>query len=406
MTKPRCLIHMHYMALGGAERALLGLLSSIDTERVDVDLFLNQHTGEFMQLIPNRINLLPENDKYAALEIPIKTALKRGHVGIALMRLFSKINKKIYFFWHPDEKDDDGYMAAKWTSKLLPQINPIVEYDVAISFLTPHIVVRKKVKAKKYVAWIHTDYSTLLPAVSLSLPFWLKYDKIVSISNDITKTFLKVYPSLENKIVEIENILSPDFIKQQANLFDVCSEMPKYDDHGNHIIRVLSIGRFSYPKNFDNIPKITRYIVENYNPNFKWYIIGFGIDEALIRQEIAKTSMEKHVIILGKKTNPYPYIKACDIYVQPSRYEGKCVSVREAQILGKPVIITRYPTSNSQLQDGLDGIICDMDNKSVACSIIDLVNDSAKQKKLINYLDAHNYGNENEVEKLYQLIGL
>ena len=84
--------------------------------------------------------------------------------------------------------------------------------------------------------------------------------------------------------------------------------------------------------------------------DFKWYIIGFGPEEELIRQRIAEYKMESHVILLGKKENPYPYIKTCDIYIQPSRYEGKSVSVREAQILCKLVIITDYPTSNSQIK--------------------------------------------------------
>ena len=76
MTKPRLFINMHYMELGGAERALLGLLNAIDTDKVDVDLFLNQHTGAFMPLIPSKINLLPEIPSYSAIERPIKTILK------------------------------------------------------------------------------------------------------------------------------------------------------------------------------------------------------------------------------------------------------------------------------------------------------------------------------------------
>ena len=71
-----------------------------------------------------------------------------------------------------------------------------------------------------------------------------------------------------------------------------------------------------------------------------WYVVGYGGDELLIRKAIAETGMEKHFVLVGKQINPYPYIKACDIYVQPSRYEGKAVTVREAQILGKSVAIT------------------------------------------------------------------
>ena len=62
--------------------------------------------------------------------------------------------------------------------------------------------------------------------------------------------------------------------------------------------------------------------------------------------------MEEHVLLLGKRTNPYPYIAACDIYAQPSRYEGKSVTVREAQMLCKPVAVTAYPTATSQVRDG------------------------------------------------------
>ena len=50
--KKRIFINIHYLEIGGAERALLGLLSSLNPDTVDIDLFVNQHTGEFMPLIP------------------------------------------------------------------------------------------------------------------------------------------------------------------------------------------------------------------------------------------------------------------------------------------------------------------------------------------------------------------
>lgn len=104
-----------------------------------------------------------------------------------------------------------------------------------------------------------------------------------------------------------------------------------------------------------------------------WYIIGFGSDEQLIRRRIAECGMENRVILLGKKENPYPYIKACDLYVQPSRYEGKCVTVREAQMLGKPIVITNYETAKSQLENGVDGIIVPLDNQKCAEGILNLL---------------------------------
>ena len=133
-------------------------------------------------------------------------------------------------------------------------------------------------------------------------------------------------------------------------------------------------------------------------------MIGYGGDEALIRKKIEEVGMQKYVVILGKKENPYPYIRACDIYVQPSRYEGKCVAVREAQILGKPVVITSYETSKSQLQDGVDGMIVSMDNQGCADGIVRLIKDKTLQDKLVANMEKRDYTNSNEINKIYQLV--
>ena len=114
--------------------------------------------------------------------------------------------------------------------------------------------------------------------------------------------------------------------------------------------------------------------------------------------------MEDRVILLGKIENPYPYIKKCDIYVQPSRYEGKCVSVREAQTLNKPVIITNYETSGSQLEDGVDGIIVPIENKLCADEITRILNDKNLQNKLVSECKKRDYSNREEVKKIYSII--
>ena len=114
--------------------------------------------------------------------------------------------------------------------------------------------------------------------------------------------------------------------------------------------------------------------------------------------------MQDHVTILGKKSNPYPYIKACDLYVQPSRYEGNCVSVHEAQILGKPVVITNYATSASQLEDGVDGVIVPMDNEGCAAGIAALLRDKEALKRLSDTCRQRDYSNADEVNKLYALM--
>ena len=114
--------------------------------------------------------------------------------------------------------------------------------------------------------------------------------------------------------------------------------------------------------------------------------------------------MEEYIFILGKKENPYPYIKNCDIYVQPSRYEGKCVSVIEAQAFHKPVVITNYATAESQLKNGIDGIIVPMNNEECAKKIGEIIQNKKLQQKLIETTKITDYTNSKEIDKIYQLL--
>lgn len=396
--KKKIFIFSHAMEIGGAERALLGLLNSFDYSKYEVNLFLLQHSGELMPLIPKQVNLLPEISQYSAIMKPMVLALKEGQIKVVLGRLCGKLKAKLYDIKHTLNRSAVAIeYSHKHTVKYLPKVNN-EHYDIAISFLTPHYIVSEKVNADKKIAWIHTDYSTIELDVKSELAMWSKFDNIVSISDDVTRAFLSTFPSLENKIVKIENILSKDFIEEQANLFNVENEMT------GDSIKLLSIGRFCEQKNFDNVPEIAS-IIKSKGIDFKWYIIGYGGEEDLIRSKISEFGMEDTVIILGKKDNPYPYIKACDIYLQPSRYEGKAVTVHEALILNKPVIITDYPTAHSQLKDGFDGIIVPMDIEGSANEIARVIKDKELQQRLICNMQSTNYSNESEIEKLYKLIG-
>lgn len=397
---------MTYMELGGAERALLGFLDAIDTTRVDVDLFINQHTGELMSLIPSKINLLPEIAEYSCIRRSWKAILREGHYKMAVLKVLNAIKWKFYLKKNHIKGDGvSTHFSMDTMIKYLPSLYYLGEYDLAISFIDPPHIIQDKVLAKKRIEWIHTDFTAFNYNSSLTYSRWAANDYIASISPDITKSFLTLFPTLKDKIIEIENILSINSVHKQAEQFDVNKEIISSASRKD-CLNILSIGRFGYQKNFENIPDIARRIIRMGYTNLHWYLIGFGPDERLIRQKIKDTGMQEHVIILGKKENPYPYIKACDIYVQPSRYEGKSVTVREAQVLCKPVIITRYPTSASQVKDGEDGIICDLDNQEIAKAIYSLAKNKKMMEKISSYLSTHNYGNQNEINKIYNLMGI
>ena len=395
--KPRIIILMHYLELGGAEMSLIGLLSALDPTRVDVDLFIYSHQGPLMEYIPKWVNLLPENKVYSMIERPMTEAIRNRQWRLVLARLLAKLKHRSYLKSISFSGDDGSIMQyiGDYVTPILPPINSDKEYDLCISFLTPHNIGRDKVKAKKKIAWIHTDYSTVHIDVQRELLVWGAYDNIISISREVTNAFVKVFPTLSSKIVEIENLLSLDFVSNRANT--------EYPTNFIGDIKLLSVGRFCSAKNYYNVPDICKRL-RSYGVNATWYIIGYGGDEALIRSKITEAGMEKHVILLGKKENPYPYIKACDIYVQPSRYEGKSVTVREAQMLCTPIVVTAYPTAHSQINNGIDGVIVPLDNDGCAKGLADFIGNKTLQRSIVDHLASHDYSYKSEVEKIYSLL--
>lgn len=422
MRTPRILITMHYMELGGAESALLGLLQSVDPTRAEVDVFIYSHRGELMHYVLSeelgvrseecqlpRFNLLPEMEEYAMLEEPISLLIKKGHWRLALARLWGKweCNRFSKNIIEGLESNAAPTFQQRRTVKYLPKINPEVEYDLAVSFLTPHYIVLDKVRAKKKLGWIHTDYTNVFINREMELKMWERLDVISSISPDVTEKFSEVFPSLKDKIIEIENILSPGFIRKR-------SEEPCPLFENDHSLKILTIGRYSKAKKMEDIPFLCRRLRDVFGVrseelgarSVKWYIIGYGSEEyeQMVRKKIREEGMEEHVIMLGKQSNPYPFIRACDIYCQPSRYEGKSITVREAQILCKPVIVTNFPTAPSQVQDGVDGVIVPLEQEACAKAMIEVIQNQGLLRSLTEYLSIHDYGNESEIEKIYGLL--
>lgn len=395
--KKKILITMTSMFIGGAERSLLGLLDSFDYTKYDVYLFLYRYEGELLQYIPKEVHILPEIKAYGNFDKPILETLFSRQFFRAIFKILGKISLNLYCLVH--KQHSSLWKSLQITTQfLLPTLPKIPgEYDAAIGFIGIHDVLNKKVSAKVKLGWIHTDYSQLNPIKEKDIKTYSKLDYIVHVSDDCKKQFLKIYPQFEEKTIVIENILSSNFIFKQAQM------LINENIFNNSSIKFCSVGRFTDQKNFENVPCICKKILDN-GYDIVWYLIGYGGDEDKIKQAIKEYHMEKNVVILGKKINPYPYIKNCDFYIQPSKYEGKAVAVREAQILNKPVIITNFATSSNQLTDGEDGFIVPLDNDGCANGIISILNDKESQNRIVENTKHKNYENKSEILKLYKII--
>jgi glycosyltransferase involved in cell wall biosynthesis len=168
------------------------------------------------------------------------------------------------------------------------------------------------------------------------------------------------------------------------------------------ITRLCSVGRFTYSKGFDLAVEACALLRAS-GRNVRWYLIGYGSDEPALRLKIQQLDLENSFVILGKKVNPYPYMAECDIYVQPSRYEGKSVCVREAQMLGKTVLIADFPTAAAQLEDGADGLITPGSPQGMAAGIGRLMDDPVLSARLAECAQSRNYDNLSEATKVVAL---
>jgi glycosyltransferase involved in cell wall biosynthesis len=393
------LIASYDMEVGGVERSLAGMLDQFNYTAFNIDLMLYRHSGDFMSLLSDQANLLGEIPQYTSFRKSILETLKDKQLSIGISRVIAKAHsalfRKIYGV------HEIGYVQMqlvwKYAIPFLPALKN--EYDVAISYLWPHDFVAHKVTANKKIAWIHTDYSTIAANYKLDLKIWNKFDYIIAVSDACKDSFLERYEPLRNKVVVIENIVAPLPIRCLSN--QQIENNPLAQDPR---FKILSVGRLCHAKGFDVAIKAFKQLVDKGYNDLVWYIVGYGGDEAMLQAIIKDYQLEERFILLGKQINPYPFMSMCDLYVQPSRYEGKAVTVTEAKILGKPIVITNYSTAASQIDHLTDGYITELSVGGIAEGIEVLYKDSELRERLANHCNSSDYSNSDELEKLYELI--
>ncbi|WP_227394769.1 glycosyltransferase [Jeotgalibacillus aurantiacus] len=390
----KLLIATYDLEIGGVERSLISLLEKLDYTKFEVDLMLYSHKGEFLSMLPDTIRLLDENPLYKTFRMSVRETAEKGHVALAVARGFARLRALL----KPGEEKGVRQMQYMWryASPFLPDLQG--EYDLAISYLWPHHFVAKKVKARHKIAWIHTDFSSIPTDEKEDLRIWSTYQTIAAISESCAEAFIAKYPSLTKSVMLIENITSPEMVKSLAatGSADIMVSDPSF--------KLITVARLSHAKGIDRAVEVLHQIHQNGYKNISWYVVGYGGDEGLVRSLIEKYKLQQSFHLLGKQLNPYPFIQAGDLYVQPSRYEGKAVTVGEAQILGKPVLITNYPTAESQVSNHIDGWICPQSIEGMTEAVLHLYHNPDIRKSLIRNCLQTDYGNSHELNKLYQLV--
>ena len=398
------------MNSAGTENSFLSLANCIDYEKYDVDLLLAKDQGLFMPLIPEKINVkfMPEYGELFLLSGKnafsnlFNTFVKKNP-----LTLFEILPYFIKFAVSPKKRVKT---AIKLFIKLMRKTAPETgEYDAAIAYWderTIFYMIDKIPNAKKKIAWIHFDYSankadgTAPRDDGTSLEYFKKCDNIINVSAAAGNALKQKFPEIADKCAIIQNIQNTDFIRRRS------LEHESYPDKSHFKgIRLLTIGRIAEQKGLDMIPEIlAKFKADNYN--LRWYIIGGGAqsEKDKIINLALKHEVGEALIFLGEKINPYPYMRDCDIYVQPSRFEGKPISVEEAKIMRCPIVASDYLSAKEQLAGGRYGSIAEISPAGLYEKIKELIDNPGLREKFTETLAAENFGNENEALKLYEIL--
>lgn len=394
--KRKILFVLNSLSIGGSEKSLISLLNTLDYSKYEVDLMMFK-TGEILEkYVPSEVNILDEPEYYRFLgkKIDDIPSLKR-------MRFIrSRINTSIALRLNSKKKNNINteQVLYKNQKKCFDKLEK--KYDVAIAYSQgmPTYFVADKIDANKKIAWINCDYKRTMYDKELDKQFYKKIDKIVAVSNFGRESIIEVNEEYKNKIEVVFDIVNPQIIEKMSN------EEIKFKDKSN--INILTVARLvSHYKGYDIAIKAAK-LLKNNGYKFKWYVVGEGPDRLELENMIVKNNIEDYFILLGERENPYPYMKNCDIYVQSSRKEGLGLTVVEAKILKKPIVCTNFETTKEIINNNIDGLIVDIDEKSLYEGIKRLIDDKTLRDKIQSNLNAEkSYNSTNEIDKIYSLIG-
>lgn len=377
------------MVMGGIEKALLKMIDDMKEDEYEITLFLKSVGGELLDSVPTRVKKIIIFEENMTNKKRTIRLLKKKKFGKAF---------RVGFYTFLSSRTTNFAKSYKYICKTLDSIDE--EYDLAISYSTPTafsvVYTIDKIKAKKKAVWIHSDLDRYRGLIKYYKGYYSKYDQVYSVSKAGCKKIVDIFPGKIKAVSTFYNIISQSNIQLQAKKGDGFKDC--YDG-----IRIVTVGRLSYEKGQDIVINIVKKL-KSQKYNVRWYLIGDGEEYTTLEENIKDNNLEEDIVLMGNQDNPYGYIKDCNIYVQPSRQEGYCMTVAEARCLNKPIIITNFNGSDEQINNMKTGIIVERDEKQLIYAIKLLIDNKHIMEKFRSNLKLKQIDTEKEIDKLKQLL--
>lgn len=377
--------------IGGIESALVNLLNRIDYEKYDVTCLVLRDSLDLADRMPPECRLIVA-DRQHPIKFGEAYKYKRMYNLMEEPQHATKLRRFIWKVLCAFLRAPEARLYAAYVKKQLGEEH----FDTAIIYSdrVAETAVRA-VNADKFLMFYHhgamrREYHDTYG--------YKKAEKIIAVSELLAEKLKKYRPQYAEKIIAVNNLIDIERIKRMS------AEEPE-TKFPKERFNIVSCGRLSEAKGMDIVVSACGELVSAGFTNIRWWIVGGGPEEDALREQIAKLHLEEYVMLLGMRSNPYPYIRMADLYVQPSRFEGHCVTVMEARILAKPILATKN-AAREQINNGCDGMLCDTDALSIAGGIRVLIEHSELREKFKKALEHQDFdaANERIMQRLYSLF--
>lgn len=351
------------LRIGGIESALVTFIKNINQDNNEIVLYLEDKKGELLKELPK--NIIIKQQKVFNLKLKL------------LQKILNTLNKLKFLMTNFKEYDFSCCYAT---------------YSLSSNFLARYASNNDSI-------YIHSDYTQLYKNnIDEINKFYNKrkldkFTHIIFVSNESKDNLISIYPRLTDKSIVINNFIDNKKIIKLSE-----EKIKETKPRGKTLL--LFVGRIDEEsKNLSRLINSFNLALKENNKLMLW-IIGDGKDINIVKDLIKEYKLEKDVILLGQKLNPYPYFKLCDYVILTSNYEGFPVIYGEAIVLNKPIITTINATDDAISIPNNFGYICKKDEKDIADTIINATKKDKLKYKKVNIDEI----NQNKYEMLKKII--
>lgn len=349
------------LVMGGITKVITNLLVNLDPEKYNIDLLVLHYYEDMNVKIPEYVNIIEGNKFFSSVDVSIKRIMKEKNVSEFFKKLSLVISLK----------------SGRIRNKIVEARKNILtkKYDTEIAFSDgfSHIFVANGDTPNK-IAWMHTDISVQNDSkryYNLVKESLKKMNMSVCVSDRVREVYKSYYDLDDDKIQTIHNIIDVDEIKNKGN--------EKIDiEFSKDAINLISVGRLESQKNYERFINVHKRLIDDgYKINS--YLIGDGLEKEKLENTIKEQKIEDTFFMLGRKDNPFPYVKKADLFILSSILEGLPTVLYESIILGVPCVSTEVAGAREILKDHY-GLITENDDEALYCGIKKVLDD----KKLLD----------------------